>query len=92
MNENKNTKIIKATINERHNSCSFRNNPKGYKEVLNICTKCGYLDEETDFPNLFCDKSCEGIDFHFNTLYCPLNKFKIVDLNNNVPRGDENEK
>lgn len=90
MKNNKNTKIIKATINDEFpQSCSFKNNEKGYKEVLKICSKCKYFDDETDFPNCFCDKNCEMIDFHFNTLYCPLNKFKIVNLDN--PNGGKNE-
>ena len=51
---------------------------KNYDKVLKHCTKCKYFDDETDFPNCFCYKSCEGIDYHFCTLKCPLGKFEIV--------------
>ena len=82
MKDIKKQKIIKATINDNFpQSCSFKNNETGYYEVLKICEKCRFFDDKTDFPNAFCDKNSEMIDFHFNTLVCPLGKFKIIDLN-----------
>lgn len=76
-------KIIKAKINKKMNTCSFENSEQEYNEILNICSKCKYFDDETDFPNCFCEKSCEMIDFWFNTVQCPLNKFKVVEAKNN---------
>jgi len=74
---------IKAVkINDHHNSASFyideETYNKNYDKVLKHCSKCKYFNEEWDFPNSFCEKSYEGIDYHFCTLKCPLGKFEIV--------------
>ncbi len=76
-------KIKCIKINEHHNSASFyiddKTDNKNYDKVLKHCTKCKYFDDETDFPNCFCDKSCEMIDYYFCTLKCPLGKFCILE-------------
>lgn len=76
--------VIKCVkINEHHNSASFyideKTENKNFDKVLKYCEKCKYYDNETDFPNSFCDKNCEGIDYHFCSLKCPLGKFEIKE-------------
>lgn len=76
--------VIKCVkLNEHHNSASFyideKTENKNFDKVLKYCEKCKYYDIETDFPNSFCDKCCEGIDYHFCLLKCPLGKFEIKE-------------
>lgn len=77
-------KIICVKIDYEHNSASFyiddEHLNENYYEVLKHCTRCKYFDDQIDFPNSFCDKSCEFIDYHFCTLKCPLGKFEIVEV------------
>lgn len=75
-------KIKAVKINDSINSASFYIDENTYNNnfdnVLKHCTHCKYFDNETDFPNCFCDKNCDMIDYHFCTLKCPLGKFEIV--------------
>ena len=75
-------KIKCVKINVHHQSASFyideETENKNYDKVLKHCTNCKYYDYESDFPNSFCEKSCEMIDYHFCTTKCPLGKFEIV--------------
>ena len=76
--------LIKAKINENDASMgikSFRfdEHDKNFDKVLEICQKCKFFDGETDFPNMFCDKCCEMIDYWYCLSQCPLGKFKLVD-------------
>lgn len=59
---------------------SFKRNESGFDQISKICDKCKYFDQETDFPNCFCDKSCELIDFYFCSPTCPLKKWKIEQI------------
>lgn len=75
-------KIFKANKNKDLNiECySFKNNESDFDKLCKICEKCKYFDQGTDFPNCFCEKSNEMIDFHFCSPVCPLNKWKIEEL------------
>lgn len=62
-------------------SFNFNKLDSEFKKVIAICSKCKFLDDDSDFPNSFCDKSCEMIDYHFCSPKCPLGKFIVLDKN-----------
>ena len=65
--------------NDKQLSFNFKNCDDNYDKVLKICSKCKYFDDTTDFPNVFCEKSCEGIDYWYCTPKCPRGEFLLVD-------------
>lgn len=73
-------KIFKAKKVECY---SFKDNEKDYDKLRRICDKCKYFDKESGFPNCFCDKSNEMIDFWFCSPKCPLEKWEIVEQKEN---------
>lgn len=74
-------KIFKAkkVDNPQIECYSFNDNEKDYYKLCRICDKCKFFDQESDFPNCFCDKSNEMIDFWFCSPKCPLGKWEIVE-------------
>lgn len=73
---------IEARVNKEAGGSKcykFDEHEKNFDKVCAICEKCKFLDTKSDFPNRFCDKNCEMIDFWFCTPECPLGKFKLVD-------------
>lgn len=52
---------------------------ENFYKVLDICSKCKFFDNDSDFPNCFCDKNCEMIDYMYCTGKCPLGKFELFD-------------
>lgn len=74
--------VFLANKNKHHQgskSFNFVDYDFNFDNVLNICGKCKYFDDDTDFPNCFCNKSCEMIDYWFCSSKCPLGKFKLID-------------
>lgn len=72
---------IEAKRNKRspYGSYRFENNDNEFDKVINICQRCQFLDQESDFPNAWCDKSNEMIDYWFCAAECPLKKWKLIE-------------
>ena len=81
--------IIEATLNQDlkvrcgEECFSFEHHDKNFDQVIKHCKNCKFLDEESDFPNRFCDKNNDMIDYWFCTGKCPLGKFELIDKNLN---------
>lgn len=78
-------KKVKATRNKDHphpevqKSYNFRDFDNNFNIVSNLCFRCKFLDDKSDFPNRFCDKTNDMIDYHFCQAKCPLGKWQLYD-------------
>lgn len=80
---------INAKVNKEAggNKCyKFSENDKEFDKIINICQQCKHIDEDSDFPNIWCDKSNEMIDYWFCLSECPTKKWKLVDKDENCKK------
>ena len=74
-------KVINATKNKERlvKTYSFKNSPKEFEKIIDICKKCKYFDTTTEFPDSYCNINCGKIDCDFCTPKCPLGKFILQE-------------
>ena len=79
--------IIKGNANKEPHlkgTYNFKGEDKEMDKLYAICSKCKHFDQESDFPNAWCDHHKHDvspcmIDYWWCDSRCPLGKWKIVD-------------